>query len=142
MSWQGSAMCVHRMPLGPPRCSTPLFSAHDGCCHVSSATGEPLRDCWIVATLAPQDDLGAPRIDERTAEAVEFGPKVVAPKDGGAPLGRGVEDAVLVVVIGDEDVDARATTARQVGIGIARAALRIGAPVLDVVDAHVEVADG
>src|SRR5678815_1850577 len=130
-------MCVHRDPRGPLRCSTPLFSAHDGCCHVSSATGEPFWNRWIVAGLAPQDDLGAPWVDEGTTEAVELAPVVIAPQNGGAARLGSFEDAVLVVVVGDQDVHAGTATAGQVGVGIARGPLGVRAAVGHVVDPHV-----
>src|SRR5689334_935976 len=105
MSCTGSAMCVHRAPRGPVRCSTWLFAAHSGCCQ-SSATGEPFGNRRIAAGLAPQDDLGAPRVDECTAVAVELAPVVIAPQFGRTSCGRRLEDAILGVVVGDEDVDA------------------------------------
>src|SRR5688572_27188763 len=107
MSWQGSAMWVHRGPRGPVRCWTSLLSAHVGRSVDSSATGEPFGDRRIVTGLAPQDDLGAPRVDERAAEPVELAPVVVAPQLGRAAGNCRFENAVLVVVVGDQDVDAR-----------------------------------
>src|SRR5688572_21912371 len=98
-------MWVHRAPRGPRRCTT------------SSATGEPFGNRGAVAGLAPQDDLGSPWIDERATEAVELTPVVITPQDGGAARFGSFEDAILAVVVGDEDVDPGASTARQIGVG-------------------------
>src|SRR5258706_15719686 len=95
-------------------------------------------DRGVLAALGPEDNLGAPRIDERAAEAVELAPVVVAPKNLGAEFVGGVEDAVLIVVVADEHVDAYAPTGGERRVAVA---LRMGTAVDDVVDPHVEVPD-
>ena len=69
--WHGRAMCVQRIDGG----CTAYLSA-------TSLTGPALRYNGIGATLGPQDQRVAPRVQERTVEPVELGPVVVAPQLG------------------------------------------------------------
>src|SRR3954449_7673014 len=130
MSTTGKAMCVQRIDGG----CTAYLSA-------TSLTCPPLRNDRIRSALGPQDQGVAPRILERAVETVELGPVVTAPQLSCTEAHRGVEDALVAVVVGHEDPDAsrsprgaRSPRLHSPGIGVRP---RIG----DVVDAHVQVAD-